>query len=83
MRYCLAPREPLHWIKVRQTTNKIFEVCINVRPWRERLPRVSLIEAVPNNVEDLAPRAVAKMLQEPTQSVFIRKIGDLALEDDR
>ena len=76
---CLVRREPLRWI---QTTNKIFEVRVGAFPQRERLTRVSLVKAVLNNFKNLASRTVAKMLQEPIQSVLVRKLRDLALEDD-
>ena len=66
--------EPLCWVKVRQTTNKIFERWLNVLPQRERLTRVGRVEAVAKNFEDVAPRTVAEMLQEPIQSVLVRKI---------
>lgn len=62
----LVRREPLRWIKIHQTTNKIFEVHVYAFPQGERLTRVILIKTVPNNFKNLAPRiAVAKMLQEP------------------
>lgn len=82
MRQCLVRCEPLRGIKIRQSTNKIFEICINARPQRDRLTRVILVEAVPNNSEDLAPRTLPKMLQEHIQSVLVRKIRYLALQDD-
>ena len=39
----------------------------------KRFTRVGLIEAVPQNFKSCAPRTVAKMLQEPAQSVFVRE----------
>ena len=83
MRQCLMRGQPLRWIKVRQATNKIFEVRVNIHPHGEWLTRLGLVEAVSNNFEDPAPRTVAKVFQERVQSVFIRKIRNLTLQDDR
>ena len=83
MRQCLLRGQPLRRIKVRQATNKIFEVRVNILPHGEWLPRLGLVEAVSNNFEDPAPRTVAKVFQERVQSVFIRKIRNLTLQDDR
>ena len=82
MRQCLLRGQPLRGIRVRQATNKIFEVRVNILPHREWLTRLGLVEAVSNKFEDPAPRTVAKVLQERVQSVFIRKIRNLTLQDD-
>lgn len=82
MRQCLMRGQPLRRIKVRQATNKVFEVRVNILPQREWPTRVSLVEAGFENFEDLAPRSVAKVIEEHVQSIFVRKIRNLTLQDD-
>jgi len=82
MRQCLVRREPLRGIKVRQSTNEIFEVLVNILlPQREGLSKGRLVEAAAKESEDLAPRAIAKMRQEPIQPVFIRRVKGLTFKD--
>ena len=82
MRQCLLRDQPLRGIKVRQATNKIFEVRVNILPHGEWLTRLSLIKAVSDNFEDPAPRTIAKAIQERVQSVFVREVRNLTLQDD-
>ena len=83
MRQCVMRSYSLLWIKVRQPSNKVLEVRLNVSPQRERSARILRTEAISNDLEYVGPRAIAKVLQESVEAFLICKIGDLVLKDDR
>lgn len=60
-------------------TNKTFEIIVNPLPKGEWFARVLFIEAIPYYLENAHPGIVAKVFQKPIQPVYIRKVGDLAL----
>ena len=63
MRESFVRCEPLRWIKVCQTSDKILEVRVKGLhiPSDERFKRVLLVEAVSKRFQHLAPRAVAEV----------------------
>lgn len=72
--------EPLRWIKVCQTSDKILEVRVKGLhiPSDERFTRVLLIKAAPKRFQHLAPRAVA---QQPIETFRVRKVRNLAFKN--
>lgn len=63
---------------------RFFEVLVHILlPQREELSRVRLVEAAAKESEGLAPRAIAKMREEPIQPVFIRRVKGLTFKDHR
>ena len=75
--------EPLRWIKVCQTSDKILEVRVKRLhiPSDEWFTRVLLIEAAPKRFQHLAPRAVAEVPQKPIETFRVRKVRNLAFKD--
>ena len=56
MRQSLFRCEPLGWIEVPHTTDKVSEVRIKIFPQREWLTPIRLIETTREDIQDLAPR---------------------------
>lgn len=82
MRQCVMRSRSLLWIKIRQPSNKVLEIRLNISPQRERSARILRTEATSNNLEYVNPRAIAKMLQESVETFLVCKIGDLVLKND-
>ena len=83
MRQCLRSRDSLFWVEVRHGTYKTFEILINPTPETKWLARIFFVEAIPKDLENTNPGIIGpKMFQEPIQSIFIREVRDLALDDD-
>ena len=63
MRESFVRCEPLRWIKVCQTSDKILEVRVKGLhiPSDERFTRVLLVEAVSKRFQHLTPRVVAEV----------------------
>lgn len=79
MRQCLAGRYSPFWIKMSHGTNKTFKIIVNPLPKGEWFARVFFIEAIPYYLENAHPGTIAKLPQKRIQPVFIREVGDLAL----
>lgn len=74
MLQCLTRRNPLPRIETRHGTYKTFKVIINTLPEHERLARSLLVESIASHFKNRNPWIVAKMLEEPIESVFICKV---------
>lgn len=77
---CLACRNSPPRIKVRYGTKKVFKIFVDAVPKGERSARVVFVETIPIYFKNGNPRVVAKVLQEPTQSVLICKVRDLVFD---
>lgn len=75
--------EPLRWIKICQTSDKILEVRVKGLhiPSDERFTRVLLVKAAPKRFQHLAPRAVAEVPQQPIETFCVRKVRNLAFKN--
>jgi hypothetical protein len=73
---------PFRWIETCHGTYKVFEAIINTIPVLEWFSWRLLVESVPSHLEYLNPWVISKVIQEPTKSLFICRVGDLALDHD-
>lgn len=64
---------------MRHGTYKAFKIIINTIPGREWLTWGLLVKPIPGHFKNTNPRIITKIPQEPTESVFICKVRDLAL----
>ena len=77
----LTRRDPFSQIKTCHDTHKAFEI-INTISEGEWLTRGLLGQSVPGHFDNANPWIVTKVLQEPTEPVFISEVRDLALDYD-
>ena len=77
---CLACRNSLVRIKVRHGTKKVLKIFVDVPPKGAWCARVVFVETIPSYFKNGNPRTVAKVMQEPTQSVYICKVRKLAFD---
>ena len=85
MGQCLLRGESLRWIEICESSNKIFEILVEVRslPKRKRLSGLLLTETPLDDLEDLAPGAfVTQIPQQSIKPVLVREVRDLAFENN-
>lgn len=81
MRQCLASRDSLFWVEIRHGTHKTFKTVVKSTPETKWSARILFVEAIPKDLENTNPGIIGpKMFQKPVQSIFIRKVRDLALD---
>lgn len=74
-------REPLCRIKICQAYHQIPKFFVDAHPQRNRPSRVYFVEIRGNYLEDLAPRAISKVLQKRFEPLFICKIRYLPFKN--
>ena len=82
MRQGFACCEPSRRVKTCQTSDEIPEVRVKGLhvPSDERLTGILLFKAVPKGFQHLAPRAIAKVPQQPIKTFHVGKVRNLAFK---